>query len=196
MKDRNIYAYELVRIVRELYPKQSVGHSFKTELLLLKDHFNATDLLLINDLIKVFTLLNQKDRASSEDHKQLLSTQSDFRNAVYLITDPANKLSEKRLKFLTDLHEKYGFESFTHLYAALDLQRSISAIKRLMKPLVYHGLVVVTSRKKSTGELTFRVNAHSKPTQKEPQNCRLSIFEEATEEWGEFKGWFDTQNRT
>ena len=88
MIDKHIYLYELVRIVRKLYPKKSVSHAFSNELLSLSDRFNATDLLLLDDLIKAIALLNQ-----SGGEKILLATKADFNNAVYLMTDPADKLS-------------------------------------------------------------------------------------------------------
>ncbi|NOQ76108.1 MAG: hypothetical protein GQ574_29160 [Crocinitomix sp.] len=185
------YVYELIRITRFLYPTQKVQHTFDGDLNRLGDRFNATDLVLINDLTKSLAMINHQDR--DQKNGMLLASRSDFYNALYLISPYEFKLSDAHYNFLAELHEKFGLELFTHLIVSLKLPHSISGVKRLLKPLVYHGFVILDHVAKQKRQY-FKINTSR--MEEFEQNPAQSSYEQAMQEWDDFKGWIDTQNRT
>jgi len=195
IEKQRLYLYELIHLIKALYPHQKTKHNFKTELIDLADVYTPSELLILDDLISCLTLLNQADRKQS--NQQLLSTLSDLENAKRLLLPREYELTATDLKDLLILKENFNTKSFTYLEAELKLNRSYSHIKRLVRKLKANNLIYKTNKKSNNKRALYQLkieNYASLTLQEEEQ--KESVFDIMQEDWKNFDGFIDLQYRS
>ena len=193
IEKHRLYLYEFVRLTKALYPNQVTSHVFKTELMELAHIYTLSELLLIEDLIKAITLINQKDR--TKDKLTVLSTLEDFNNAKEMMLPQEYKLSQKNLESLLKLKNRFGTKQFGYTDLCVTIKKSYSVAKILVNKLKANNYLIKHIHPTNSNDVKFSINYNSQQAS-EPQKSNQPPFEIMQEEWQDFNGFIETQYRT
>jgi predicted transcriptional regulator len=195
IEKQRLYLYELVHLIKALYPHQKTKHNFKTELIDLADVYTPSELLILDDLISCLTLLNQADR--QQCNQQFLSTLSDLENAKRLFLPKEYQLTAIDLKDLLTLKENFNTKSFTYLEAEVKLNRSYSHIKRLVRKLKANNLIYKINKKSNNKRALYQLKLENyTPITLQEEEQEESIFEIMQEDWQNMHTYIDLKHRT
>ena len=192
IEQHRLYLHEFVRLTNLLYPNQTTHHTFKVELVELAHIYSLSELLLIEDLIKAITLINQKDRAKNKH--TILSTLEDFTNAKEMMLPQEYKLSQNNLESLLKLKNKFGREQFDYRELAIVIQKSHSVTKILVNKLKANNYLIKHVHPTNSNDVSFSINYDS--LQFEEPKEEENIFEIMQGDWKNFDGFIETQYRT
>ena len=193
IEKHRLYLYEFVRLTKALYPNQSTAHTFKAELTELTHIYTLSELLLIEDLIKAITLINQKDR--TKEKQTVLSTLEDFNNAKEMMLPQEYKLSQNNLESLLKLKNRFGTKQFGYTDLCVIIQKSYSVAKILIKKLRANNYIIKHIHPTNSNDVSFSINYNFLQTE-ELQKPNQTPFEIMQEEWQDFNGFIETQYRT
>ena len=182
---RNLLLNELIRITQALCPNKSVENPFKPETQAISRRLEIQESLLLEDLLQSITLLNQSNRKNGSG--KLISTETDFVNALELIMPQGEQLRTKQIEIIETLGDKFGSQGFTYQEAGLILRKSISTLKRYFAPLIAHKLLEPTQEYKDKKRL-FRLLEPEERTEKQQEE---SMHEIAMGDWKDFVGFVE-----
>jgi len=183
--------YEWVAIVRALTPEKAIQNPYqesfaeKLQLLPLKEQ------LLFNDLVECITMMNRQSR--SNEKGQLISSRNDNLNALQLVLPKTMQITPRHSETISRLKEKFQQTPFTYNQASVALRCSHSTTKRKLIPLIAHGHIeklpdLVGKKKKMV--------LVDNPTSMQAQKAAQSYFEQASEEWKDYRGFTELHYRT
>lgn len=189
MKPENTYRQEnllhhWVRIIQELYPNTRTENPFQKELNSFSEILTLEEKLLFHDVLHCITLINAHSRQSST--KQLISTQTDFMNALQMVLPEGSKLTLKAIEIHKQLTTLFKDQPFSYLDACTRLRISKSTLKRIMKPLLIRGLIIKQNETKEKKTLFQAIKIDV--THEEPQ---LNPFETMQGDWKDFVGFIE-----
>jgi len=183
--------YEWVAIVRALTPEKAIQNPYqesfaeKLQLLPLKEQ------LLFDDLVECITMMNRQSR--SNEKGQLISSRNDNLNALQLVLPKTMQITPRHSKTISRLKECFKNAPFTYNQASVALRCSHSTTKRKLVPLIAHGhiekLPDLTGRKR-------RMILVDNPANIQLQKTTQSLFEQASEEWKDYRGFTELHYRT
>lgn len=193
IEQHKLYLYEFVRLTKALYPNQTTQHTFKVELIELSHIYNLSELFLLEDLIKAITLINQKDRTKNK--QTILSTLEDFNNAKEMMLPQDYKLSESNLENLLKLKNKYQDKPFNYNEICATINKSYSIAKILVNKLKANNYLNKHVHPTNTNKVSFSINYQTLQHQEQANHQEENIFEIMQDQWKDFDGFIDTQNR-
>ncbi|MEQ9405021.1 MAG: hypothetical protein RIM99_15620 [Cyclobacteriaceae bacterium] len=180
---KRLILYQWIRLVKEICPNRITQNPFETEIQKL-DFLSIEEQLLIKDVLHSLTLINSNSRINEEGN--LISTQSDFLNALHLVIPNDLRLDEKVADFHHQLLQEFKNQSFTYLEAMVKLRITKSTLKRRLKPLLIRKLVVKLEETK-TKKAEFVVRELSKT----PIESSELTFDTMLGEWKDFVGFVE-----
>ncbi|MEM6643569.1 MAG: hypothetical protein AAF616_11370 [Bacteroidota bacterium] len=180
---KRLFLYQWIRLVKEICPNRTTQNPFESELekldfLTIEEHF------FIKDTLHSLTLINSNSRTNEEG--VLISTQSDFLNALHLVIPNDLRLDEKAIDVHLQLLKEFKNQPFTYLEAMVKLRITKSTLKRRLKPLLIRKLVIKpeeTETKKAEFVARELPNNPTEPTE--------SSFEIMLGEWKDFLGFVE-----
>jgi len=140
IEEKRLLLYRLTRIIKALYPTKKTQSPFDQQKQEITRHLDPEDMILLTDLLHCLTILNGNSRINEAG--ELISTQTDWLNAVQLILPQKLKLTPKILNAWEKLKEVIGERPFDNVEACSRLKISQQTFKRYMKPLLLHGLII------------------------------------------------------
>jgi predicted transcriptional regulator len=187
---KKVLLYELNSIVKKLYPNKRTTNPYKEQITDYLQQLPITEQLLFESILHTLTIINQKGRIK-EKHT-IISSRNDVLNALELIQEQQRILPNKKsLECYELLYKKYQNNPVTLLDAQVILRKSQSSIKRYFKALEKLDLVELVKEKrghKYQYRLLEKMDTH---TTKEP-----SIYDQAFEEFKDYSGFTNLQQRT
>jgi len=196
VEKQRLYLYEIVHLVKALYPSKKISHSFKKDVEELADLYTPSELILLEDLIQALTLLNQLDR--DKKGQTIFSNKADFENAKRLLMPNEYKLNDNDYESLLKLIEQGQTQQLTYADISEVLDCSYATTKRLVRKLKANNLI----QKRAIKGIRYNVSyfdlqlENFKPSNLKEEETKHSPFDVMTEEWEDFDGFVDTQNRT
>lgn len=181
-EEKRLLLYRLTRIIKSLHPTKRTQNPFRTEKSMIIEHLDAEEMILFEDLVHGLTLLNGNARMNQAG--ELISTQTDWLNALQLILPPELKLTPKIIKAWEQL-AVFGDRSFDYIEASSRLKISQKTLQRYLKPLMLHGLVIQHRTRINARAKFQRVNANPKP------DTSQQLFEDMHGEWKDFVGFVE-----
>lgn len=182
-EEKRLLLYRLTRIIKALYPTKKTQNPFNQQKQEITQHLDPEDTILLSDLLHCLTLLNGNSRINEKG--ELISTQTDWLNAVQLILPEELKLTPKILNAWERLKEAIGERPFDNVEACSRLKLSQQTFKRYKKPLLLHGLIIQQRTKGKARALFQIVNINPVP------NTSQQIFEDMQGEWKNFVGFME-----
>lgn len=179
-----ILLYHWVRIIKELFPHKKTENPYTKETQTLSQHLSLDDKLLFHDLLHSITLINAQSRQNEAN--QLISSQSDFINALQLVLPKTQQPSLKALNTHEKLRAIYQDKPFTYLDACTKLKVSKSTIKRAFKALMAQGLITRLNQTKAK-----KAQFQAIPIKQDIQEPTLNIFEQMQGDWKDFIGFVE-----
>jgi len=143
---KRLFLYQLIRLVKEICPNKTTQNPFESELEKL-DFLTIEEHLLIKDTLHSLTLINSNSRTNEEG--VLISTQSDFLNALHLVIPNDLRMDIKVGEFHYQLLKEFKNQPFTYLEAMVKLRITKSTLKRRLKPLLIRKLVIKLKKTKT-----------------------------------------------
>jgi len=180
---KRLFLYQWNRLVEEICPNKATQNPFYSELEKL-DFLTIEEQLLIKDTLHSLTLINSNSRTNEEGI--LISTQSDFLNALHLVIPNDLRLDEKAIDVHLQLLKEFKNQPFTYLEAMVKLRITKSTLKRRLKPLLIRKLIV---KLKETETKKAEFVARELP--KNSIESQESIFETMLGEWKDFVGFVE-----
>ena len=180
---KRLFLYQLIRLVKEICPNKITQNPFESELRKL-DFLTIEEQLLIKDTLHSLTLINSNSRINEEGI--LISTQSDFLNALHLVIPNDLRLDIKVGEFHHQLLKEFKNQPFTYLEAMVKLRITKSTLKRRLKPLLIRNMVIKLEETE-TKKAEFIAQELPKTTI-EPKE---STFETMLGEWKDFVGFVE-----
>ncbi|MFY0602077.1 MAG: hypothetical protein JXR03_20550 [Cyclobacteriaceae bacterium] len=171
--------HEWTQIIQSLYPHKSTQNPYQNHLTQLTEHLTIKEQLLHQSLVHSITLMNKHSRMN--ERGELISTESDNLNALYLLLPPEAQLTPKNLTIYSTLKATYQDQPFTYVEASSRLKLSHSTVKRLLRPLLLYGMIEKARSQDST-KTQLRVIDTTQDQSEE-------FFAEAQGEWKEFRGF-------
>jgi hypothetical protein len=187
--EKKILMYELVHIVEELFPnKRTENPYFETT----QNHAQGLPLeeqLLFHKLIHSLTLLNKQCRINPT--KQYFATsEEDVVNILHLFKPELAENPRKVFAFYDDLKAKFQENFFTKEQAQAFSKTSKRSTERYLQQLITYDLA-----QREPGRIgNQRAKYKLKIKEKRKPNPK-SIYEEAFEEFEDFKGFIDLEFR-
>lgn len=170
-------------MVKEICPSKTTQNPFETELKKL-DFLTIEEHLLIKDTLHSLALINSNSRTNEEG--VLISTRSDFLNALHLVIPNDLRLNEKVPDFHSQLLQEFKSQPFTYLEAMVKLRITKSTLKRRLKPLLIRKLVIKLEET-DTKKAEFVTNELPKNS----SEFKESTFETMLGEWKDFVGFIE-----
>jgi len=177
------YLYQWIRLVKEICPNRITQNPFKEELQKL-NFLTIEEQLLIKDTLHSLTLINLNSRTNEEG--VLISTQSDFLNALHLVIPNDLRLDIRVGKFHHKLLQEFKQRPFTYLEAMVKLRITKSTLKRRLKPLLIRKLVI----KRAETE-TKKAEFVAQELAQIQTETNESIFDTMQDEWKDFVGFVE-----
>jgi len=174
---RKLLLYRLIRLVKALYPTTRTNNPYQSQ---LSTYLELEDQLLCKDLIHVLTILNGHSRLTD---KELTSTQTDYLNALQMILPRELQLTPKVLAIHEQLLGIYEESPFTYIESCSRLKTSKTVLKRILRPLLLHGLAEKCKPDKGTKILIRVLKSSTKH--------ETSMFDQAHEAWKDYKGFVE-----
>ncbi|MEL7147071.1 MAG: hypothetical protein AAFO69_11930 [Bacteroidota bacterium] len=183
MKSRYLMLYRLNRLVKALCPHVTTKNPYQSRQTVVKELLDEEEQLLFNDVLHSITLLNSYSRLTG--NRQLNSTESDYLNALQLMLPNEMKLNERVLDCYQLMQDRFGERAFNYLEVRSLLSISQSSLRRLLQPLLLHGLV----QKERPGN-SGKAQLYVKTKVFEVSECK-ELFEEAQGDWKDFHGYIE-----
>ena len=180
---KRLFLYQWIRLVKEICPNRITQNPFEVELekldfLTIEEHF------LIKDTLHSLTLINSNSRTNEEG--VLISTQSDFLNALHLVIPNDLRMDIKVGKFHHQLLKEFKNHPFTYLEAMVKLRITKSTLKRRLKPLLIRKLIIKLEETE-----TKKAEFVARELPKNPIESTESTFETMLGEWKDFVGFVE-----
>lgn len=182
-EEKRLLLYRLTRIIKTLYPTKRTQNPFDRQRQEITQHLDPEDMILLTDLLHCLTILNGNSRMNEAG--ELISTQTDWLNAVQLILPQELQLTPKILNAWEQLKEVIGKRPFDNVEACSRLKLSQQTFKRYKKPLLLHGLIIQHKTKGNARALFQIVNINPAP------NTSQQLFEDMQGEWKDFVGFVE-----
>ena len=180
---KRLFLYQWIRLVKEICANKTTQNPFESELEKL-DFLTIEEHLLIKDTLHSLTVINSNIRTNEEG--VLISTQSDFLNALHLVIPNDLRLDEKAIDVHSQLLKEFKNQSFTYLEAMVKLRITKSTLKRRLKPLLIRKLVIKLEETE-TKKAEFVAQELPKTTIESNE----STFETMLGEWKDFVGFIE-----
>lgn len=180
---KRLILYQWIRLVKEICPNKATQNPFDSELEKL-DFLTIEEQLLVKNTLHSLTLINSNSRTNEEG--MLISTQSDFMNALHLVIPKDLKLDIRVGEFHHQLLQEFKQRPFTYLEAMVKLRITKSTLKRRLKPLLIRKLVIKleeTETKKAEFVVKELIQNQSESNE--------SIFDTMQDEWKDFVGFVE-----
>ena len=175
---RKLLLYRLSRLVRALYPTAVTQNPYRDHSPTAYYSLDAEDQLLFEDLLHSITVLNGYGRLTGSH--ELVSTRSDFLSALQLVLPRELQLTPRMMDVHEQLQSVYGDQPFTYMEACSRLKLSRTSLKRLLKPLLFHRLMV--KYKPQSGQVRLRVVATDR-------DYLPTIFDQIHEPWRDYQSF-------
>lgn len=182
-EEKRLLLYRLTRIIKALYPTKKTQNPFDQQQQEITRHLDLEDMILLTDLLHCLTILSGNSRINEAG--ELISTQTDWLNAVQLILPQELQLTPKILNAWEQLKEAIGERPFDNVEACSRLKLSQQTFKRYKKPLLLHGLIIQKKTKGNARSLFQIVNINPVP------NTSQQLFEDMQGEWKDFLGFIE-----
>ena len=188
-EQKKVLLYELQNIIKQLYPNKRTINPYQEHIQDYLQQLPITEQLLFNNLLHTITLINQRGRL--QEYSKIISSQTDILNTIELLQNDTLAINQNAIESYHKLYKRYQEKAITLLDAQIVLHKSQTTIKRYFKALQKLQLVEKVKQKQGLKHLYKLLK---KPQQKETNN--QSIYQQAFEQWNDYKGFTDLQTRT
>jgi hypothetical protein len=185
--EKKLLLYELVQIVEALFPnKKSENPYFETT----QKNIQSLDLeeqLLFHKLLHSLTLLNKQSRVNPTRYI-FETSREDVINILHLFKGELAENPRKVFAFYHELQQKFKTQSFTKLEVQVLLKMPKRTVERHLYQLIAYDLITVVGKHFGSKNLyQIKENPKLDIEKLEEEN----IFEEANQEWEDFKGFVE-----
>jgi hypothetical protein len=183
-EQKQLLLHHLIQIVQELHPNTRTQNPYQTAT--IADYLDLQGQLLFRKVLHCITVINGHSRTN--DTREIISTRSDYINALQLVLPAEMKLDVKSLNAHAKLRTHFVDNPFTQLEACCLLRISKTGFRRRLQPLLLQSLIIKQKEKREQKAL-FR--AIEPDLIDEKQNPTQSLFEMMQGEWKDYIGFVE-----
>jgi hypothetical protein len=184
-KDKNLL-YKLEGLIKSLYPGYNTVNPYDEY---LQEYYNdlvIEDVLLFKRLLKSITIINHKERP--QEHRKYISSYGDVLTTIELLSNYT--INDHLMNYYAQLKDIFQDRPFTKLQASRVIRKSVRSVERSLELWRHLKLAEKTKIKqgsKAMYQLLGYESTHEKP---------VNIYDEMMEEYNDYKGFINLQERT
>jgi hypothetical protein len=183
-KNKNLL-YQLESLIKLLYPNHKTTNPYRDYLQTYYEELVIEDVLLFKRLLKSITIINHKERP--QENRRYISSYGDVLTTIELMSQ--HTLNDVLMSSYVQLKDIFKEHPFTKLQASRVIRKSIRSVERSLE-LWQHLKLVKKSQVKQGNKHMYELLNY-----KNPQN-ETGIYNEMMEEFNDYKGFTNLQERT